>query len=654
MVFVPSLRLAFVVAAAFVGVATGAAAQSDADFMAAKEAADRGDRQALDALAPRLKGHILAPYVTYWQLRARIDDADYVAVRAYLDQYGNTPPGERLRGEWLKSAARRGDWSRFALDYPPSSGEDTELTCYGIQFRRQRDGEAALSAAKPLWFTGSNTPDACEPLFSALFAKAELTNNDRRERMRLAVEAGNVRLAQGLAGDLPAGERITLQEFAAVDRDPARALAKTPFALKARAGQDLALYALERAARKDAEAVRGPWVRLRDRLPKAERQYGNGRLAFYAARQLNPFANDWYREAGTTPMSTEQQAWRVRAALRALAWADVRSAIEEMPDRDRQDPAWRYGKARALVAQGAKPEATLLFQELAGEVNFYGLLAAEAIGRGPEQLATLKSDPATPAPELLATFGARPEVRRAVKLAQLDMRAESQREWIAIVRGQSDDSLLLAADYARRAGLYDRAINTAERTTLRHDYGMRYMTPWTTEFGAAARDQNIDVELLYAIARQESRFAPDVVSSAGAVGLMQLMPGTARWVAKQLARSDYSAAQIARVELNTQFGAYYFKYWHERLDRMPAMAAAAYNAGPGRAQSWRPIGAALEGAIWVETIPFTETRDYVKKVLANTMLYSRALERPYIPLSTRLGTVAPRGPVTASAATTTE
>jgi len=132
------------------------------------------------------------------------------------------------------------------------------------------------------------------------------------------------------------------------------------------------------------------------------------------------------------------------------------------------------------------------------------------------------------------------------------------------------------------------------------------------------------------------------------------MPGTARWVAKQLARSDYSAAQIARVELNTQFGAYYFKYWHERLDRMPAMAAAAYNAGPGRAQSWRPIGAALEGAIWVETIPFTETRDYVKKVLANTMLYSRALERPYIPLSTRLGTVAPRGPVTASAATTTE
>jgi len=148
--------------------------------------------------------------------------------------------------------------------------------------------------------------------------------------------------------------------------------------------------------------------------------------------------------------------------------------------------------------------------------------------------------------------------------------------------------------------------------------------------------------LLYAIARQESRFAPDIVSSAGAVGLMQLMPGTARWVAKQLAHIDYNSARIAQVDLNTQFGAYYFKYWHERLDRMPALAAAAYNAGPSRAQAWRPSLAPLEGAIWVETIPFNETRDYVKKVLANTMLYANALNRPYVSLSTRLGTIMPR------------
>jgi soluble lytic murein transglycosylase len=157
--------------------------------------------------------------------------------------------------------------------------------------------------------------------------------------------------------------------------------------------------------------------------------------------------------------------------------------------------------------------------------------------------------------------------------------------------------------------------------------------------------------MLYGIARQESRFIPDIVSSAGAVGLMQLMPGTAKWVAKQLARNDYQPSRIGSTDLNTQFGAYYFKYWFERLDRMPALAAAAYNAGPGRAQAWRPP-APLEGAIWVETIPFNETRDYVKKVLANAMVYGQSLGRPSsASLTTLLGVVAPRSGTVASSGT---
>jgi soluble lytic murein transglycosylase len=233
-------------------------------------------------------------------------------------------------------------------------------------------------------------------------------------------------------------------------------------------------------------------------------------------------------------------------------------------------------------------------------------------------------------------------VRRAVKLAELDMRPESQREWIYAVRGSSDDALLVAADYARRQGLYDRAINTADRTVARHDFTLRYMAPFREHFTVAARANDVDEAMLLGLARQESRFAADIVSSAGAVGLMQLMPATARWVAQQLNRSGFRSTQISDVALNTQFGAFYFKYWLERLERLPAVAAAAYNAGPGRAQAWRN-GASVEGAIWVETIPFNETRDYVKKVLANTMHYARELNQPYLPLVTRLGTVPGRG-----------
>jgi len=621
-------------------------AQSDTDFLAAKAAFDRGDRAKLATVAPKLSNHVLAPYVAYWQLKLGLDDASPTAVRAYLDRYSNTPLADRLHIEWLKMLARKGIWQRFALDYPPPATEDVELACGVVVFKWQRDGEDALVAAKPLWFTGQATPDTCEPVFAAMIRRGDLTLADRKARFRLANEAGSPRLAQSIGADLPGKERIPESEFAEVNRDPMHALDRGGFAWSTGAGRELALFALERAARADAGAARAGWVKWRDRLPEADRKYGNARLAYFAARQLNPSANEWFREAGDTPLAAEAQAWRVRAALRALAWDDVLAGIDAMTDVQRQEAAWRYWRARALAARGRGDEANALLAALATETNFYGVLAAEALG---QRFAVPPSTPLTPSESALAAFGERAEVRRVVKLAELDLRQESQREWQYIVRGLPDDALLLAADYARRVALYDRAINTAERTATRHDYALRYLAPFRTQFDTAAKANDVDVALLYGIARQESRFSPDIVSSAGAIGLMQLMPGTARWVAKQLNRNDFRPTLIGDTELNTQFGAYYFKYWLERLDRMPALAAAAYNAGPGRAQAWRP-STSLEGAIWVETIPFNETRDYVKKVLANAMVYAQAFNTNQQPLTARLGVVSPRNGSLASSA----
>jgi soluble lytic murein transglycosylase len=618
--------------------ATSALGQGDKDLLAARAAFDRGDRVRLDALAPKLADHVLAPYVEYWQKKLRLDSATDAEIGAYLARWPKTPLADRLRVDWLKTLGKRGQWADFAALYSPTAGEDVELACYGIEYRRQRDGDASLADAKPLWFTGQNTPDACAPLFAALFAKGDLTVGDRRARFRLATEAGNVRLAQSISLEMPPNDRIGFREFAQVDASPGPSLARGEFRWKVPGGSDLALYALERAARTDAASVRTAWEKQRGRLNEADRLYGNARIAFHAARQQNPLAAEWFREAGNAALSDAQRAWRVRAALRVGAWPEVLTGIEAMPPSEQEDSAWRYWKARALSAQGRQGDATPIFASLAGEVSFYGMLAAEAIGQRQE----IASAPLEPDAKTLAEFGATPGVRRAVKLAQLDMRPESQREWLYVVRGQPDDTLLLAANYARGEGLYDRAINTAERTTTRHDFGLRYLMPFRTQFVAAAQEQAVDVSLLFGIARQESRFAPDIVSSAGAVGLMQLMPPTAQWVAKQLNRADFRPSQISDAALNTQFGAYYFKYWLEKLDRMQALAAAAYNAGPARAQAWR-AATPLEGAVWVETIPFNETRDYVKKVLANAMVYSRALDQAYVPLRTRLGTVQPRG-----------
>ena len=617
---------------------TPAAGQSDKDFLSARTAFERGDRLRLDALAPKLADHLLVPYVEFWQKKLGLESATESEIDAFLARWPKSPLADRLRVDWLKTLGKRGQWSTFAANYPPPAGEDVELACYGVQYRRQRDGDVALGDAKPLWFTGQATPEACEPLFVALITKGDLTVEDRRARFRLATEAGNVRVAQAIATDMPPAERITAREFAHVDTSPGLALARGEFRWKQQGGRDLALYALERAARNDAAGVRAAWEKQRGLLPEADRLYGNARIAFHAARQLHPLAAAWYREAGNVALSDAPRAWRVRAALRAGAWPDVLAAIEAMPPSEAQDSAWRYWKARALSATGRPADAAAIHAGLAGEISFYGMLSAEAIGQRQETTSVpIDLDVAA-----LATFGASPAVRRVVKLVQLDMRPESLREWQYVVRGLPDETLLMAAEYARREGLYDRAINTAERTSTRHDFGLRYLMPFRPQFVTAAQEQAVDAALLFGIARQESRFVPDIVSSAGAVGLMQLMPPTAQWVAKQLNRPDFRPSQISDVALNTQFGAYYFKYWFDRLERMPALAAAAYNAGPGRAQAWR-AGAPLEGAVWVETIPFNETRDYVKKVLANAMVYARALDQAFVPLTTRLGTVPPRG-----------
>ena len=638
----PRARRVFILALCVFGcaVAARAFAQSDGDVLDARAAYDRGDRLRLDALAPKLAKHVLAPYVEYWQKKLKLDSATDEEIAAYLARWPKTPTADRLRIDWLKTLGKRGQWAAFAALYPPPAGEDTEVACYALQYRRQRDGSAAVLDAKPFWFTGQSTPDACEPLFAALIESGDVSVDDRRARFRLATEAGNVRLAQSIAVDLPPDDRITLREFAHVDANPGSALSKgTEFRWGHRAGSNLALYALERAARTDAAGVRAAWEKQRVRLPEADRLYGNARIAYYAARQQYPLAADWYREAGSAGAATDAlRAWRVRAALRSGAWADVLAAIDAMPASEQEESAWRYWKARALATTGRAAEASPLYGSLAGEISFYGMLAAEALGQRQE----LASLPLGANAEALAAFGDNAGVRRAVKLAQLDMRPESQREWLYVVRGSPDDTLLLAAEYARREGLYDRAINTAERTSARHDFGLRYLMPFREQFAAAAQENAVDMALLLGIARQESRFAADIVSSAGAVGLMQLMPPTAKWVAKQMNRPDYRPSQISDASLNTQFGAYYFKYWLEKLDRMPALAAAAYNAGPGRAQAWR-AATPLEGAVWVETIPFNETRDYVKKVLANAMVYSRSLDQAYVPLKTRLGTVQPRG-----------
>lgn len=619
-------------------------AQADKDFLAARDAFRAGDVAKADRLAAALEGYPLGVYARYWQLRLHLDDPALSpdTIRRFLTEQRDTLLAGRLRNDWLKSLGRKGAWDVFVQEYPQATKEDdTELTCYALQQRMLTQRNEALAEAKRLWFTGKETPDACEPLFDALLDKG-LSERDVWTRFELAAEAGNFALAQRVNARLPNEHRIAPKEIDRANHDPERLLVMSEFRGATVAGRELALYALHRiiakTGRGSLEPVGAAWRRARVQLLPGVAHTGNGAIAYAAARRLAPDALAWYREAKSAKLSDAQLAWKVRAALREQAWDDVLAAVAAMSKTQQQESAWQYWKARGLAARGQAAEARPILESLAGEVSFYGLLAADETGN----VLIPKNDPAVPTPSELAELDNTPSVQRMLKFYALELRPEALREWIWTIREFDDRQRLIAAQYALSRGLFDRAINTADTTVLRHDFALRYMTPYKEPLQEAAQQIGLDEALVFGLVRQESRFRADAVSSAGAVGLMQLMPPTAKWVAKQLGKTDYRPSQIGEVATNAKFGTYYFKYWLDRFDNLPLLAIAGYNAGPGRAQAWRGARP-IEGAIYAETIPFNETRDYVKKVLANSVLYARQLGKPGPSIKERLAVIPPRG-----------
>ena len=238
-----------------------------------------------------------------------------------------------------------------------------------------------------------------------------------------------------------------------------------------------------------------------------------------------------------------------------------------------------------------------------------------------------------------------PGFQRALAFYRLNLRFEGNREWNWSIRSYDDQQLLAAAEFARRSEIYDRAINTADRTRELHDFSMRYLAPYREVMKSYVSRQQLDEAFVYGLIRQESRFIADVKSSAGAVGLMQLMPATARWVAQKVGLKDYrGGTQTANVDTNLNLGTWYLKHVLDTLDSHPVLASAAYNAGPGRARAWR-ADQPMDAAIYAESIPFNETRDYVKKVMSNASYYSQQFGQTLMLLKDRIGIIAPRSRV---------
>jgi soluble lytic murein transglycosylase len=361
------------------------------------------------------------------------------------------------------------------------------------------------------------------------------------------------------------------------------------------------------------------------------------RLATWAARRHEAVALDWYQRAGLVAVTDFQREWWTRAALRAGDWQTVQRVTESMGESTRAQAVWRYWRARALQANGQRQAANAIFLALSREHHYYGQLAEEELG------------PVMQAPQInvktggetVAAIARNPGIARAQALYDLGLRSDATLEWNWTIQRFSDTQLLSAAELARQIEWYDRAIDTAERTRELHDFELRFLAPYRELARQAASDNQIDEAWVFGLMRQESRFINVARSNVGAAGLMQIMPATARWIAQRLGIKKFNTSEMQDPARNIQFGSYYLKHVQTSLDGSPVLATAAYNAGPGRAQRWRS-SQPMEAAVYIESIPFTETRDYVKKVMSNAMYYATRFGQPSVLLKDRLGVLPPR------------
>ena len=623
----------------------------DDQYLAAREAYAKGNATTLATHARALKGSILEPYADFWQLRLRLDQAGPGEVSDFLGRYTGTLVAEQLRREWLIVLGKRQQWELFDAAFPNLVVDDAEVTCYSLQARWRRSDRAAVEEFRRIWASPRELPEGCVPIAESEIAAGRLTARHVWERARMLLQADRMAAAKRVVDYLPAGEIPDDRTLDSVRSQPARFIERAEkLDLKKRTNRELLVYAFARLARSDLTAAAGQWTKkLQERLPPEDQASIWSHLATQAARQHDPRALEWFANADTAALADEQLEWRVRAALRQGEWLDVRTTIEKMTPAGRSDPAWVYWHGRALRQFGQRDEADQLFARIAGEPHFYGKLSLEELGRP----LTVPSRPEPPTtPEDINRAAANGGLQRAVTLFRIDtgalradaareVRFDAVREWNWSLRGMDDRELLAAAEFARANELWDRAINSADRTVGVHDFNLRFLAPYRGVFGEQARSQGLEEYWVLGLVRQESRFITNARSSAGASGLMQLMPATARWVAKKLGMRDFTLAQVNDVETNIALGTSYLRYVLDELDGSPVLAAAAYNAGPGRARRWK-ADRALEGAIYAESIPFNETRDYVKKVMSNTVYYAAIYGGEARSLKARMGMIPPR------------
>ena len=605
-------------------------------FLRAEEALRQRDGPLYRSLRARLAGYPLAPYLDHAEIRQNLATADPGSVHEFLARHGGTPLADSLARDWLRLASDRGDSPEVLRTYRPTS--DPDLRCRHLSALLQGGVGDALGEMREVWLVGQRLPDSCASVVDSWRAAGGLTDELVRARVALAMSAGQTELARELSRTLPPGETETITAWIALRADPSALPATDALAEDRADTRRIVVDVLERWARRDPDGAAGAWEILRTRYAFPPEDVASVRVAIARAlvRKDDARVLDWLTATDLPPGDGQAHEAAVLSALRLGRWASALEWLQRMPTPMRDSDRWRYWKARALAETGDSAGAGSLFADLAPEWSVYGFLASDRLGRE----YSLHSVPVSAAPGDLARAEALPGVERARELRVLGRSADARREWARLLREQPAELLPALALVAHHWGWHDQAIATLGRARVYGDLEVRFPLAHRGSVTAHAEANGVDPAWAYGVLRQESAFWADARSPAGAIGLMQLLPSTAREVARRL-RVRVEDATLLDSDVNIRLGTAYLGRLRDRLGGHLALATAAYNAGPQRVRSWLPLLQELPTDLWVESVPFPESRSYVQKVLAYTVIYRSRLGLSAERLSDRLPAVRP-------------
>ncbi|MDH0316993.1 transglycosylase SLT domain-containing protein [Aeromonas caviae] len=595
-------------------------------YRQAHEAVRANDQVKFSQLRARLIHYPLLPYLDYYQLAFRPGAADYNDVTRFIRQHGDTPQSNRLERSYLTYLAQSQQWSQFLRFYPakPSS---TDLLCQHYQARYYTGHQSeALQEAGKLWLSGQSRPDACDPLFQ-LWQQAGLRTQEKIwERMNLAFEAQNPNLIRHLGAQLGSGMKGYGDQMIALYDQPVRAMNPANFTA-APPSRHLLSLGLARYANQEPDAV------LRQ-LGEMTRRFGLNhaevsRVEKAAARRLlldrSSDQRAWLDTALVRLKDPELVELRARLAIWEQDWRGLEGWVKRMPMGLQKEDRWRYWMARSLEKQGRQKPARDLYLETASLRGFYGFMAAQRTGvpyRMKNQSVAQK------VPDWQSASRRWPFLLRVRELLAMNEITAARSEWIHNMDRNSVAQRLEFGHIALNQGWHELAILSSIRAEAWDALDLRFPLPLKRTFSQMAQERTMNTSLLYAISRQESALYPLAQSPVGARGLMQLMPATARETAGKLGVPYRNEQQLFDPAMNIRLGSAYLKRLLDVYDGNRILAAAAYNAGPGRVKRWREQSDNKPMDVWVESIPYRETRNYVQNVLSFDLIYQHKLQQP--------------------------